>query len=83
MTTRACSNGRLVEPGSKANSLKTFMCDSTKLWNKAPNAIKQCNFLSTAKMKSRNMWQSCISNNEIQNHSHYLYNHAMKQLYIP
>ena len=48
-STRACSNGRLMEEGKKTLTLKTFKSDASRLWNSAPMEIKACSTLASAK----------------------------------
>ena len=48
-TTRACTNGKLIEPGKKPVTLKGFTSDATRLWNSAPSDITLCNSISSAK----------------------------------
>ena len=47
--TRACSEGKLVEEGTKSLSLKTFKGDASRLWNSAPDEIKKCVTMHSAK----------------------------------
>ena len=48
-STRACTNGRLLEEGQKPLTLKTFKSDASRLWNNAPVEIKACSTLASAK----------------------------------
>ena len=40
ITTRARTEGRLIEPGFKSKTLKTFISDATSLWNQASSKIR-------------------------------------------
>ena len=51
-TTRACTTGRLIEPGMKPLTLKTFLSDSIRLWNKAPTSVTDTKQYSQPNMKS-------------------------------
>ena len=59
-TSRSATSGKLIEYGHKVTS--TFINDSTRAWNKAPNNIKQSKTLFSAKKLSK-----CLS-------THYQYN---------
>jgi hypothetical protein len=52
-STRACTNGGILEEGHKTLSLKSFKCDSARLWNSAPSTIKNCITLNDAKKEIR------------------------------
>ena len=47
--TRACSNGKLVEKGKSTLSQATFLNDACKIWNSAPDVIKNCQTIWSAK----------------------------------
>ena len=48
-SSRAMSNGNLKETGVSTLAKSTFINDSTRLWNRAPNVIKNCTSLYSAK----------------------------------
>ena len=47
--TRGVTTGKLVEEGSSTLSTNSFIGDATRLWNKAPEAIKNTKTLNSAK----------------------------------
>ena len=47
--TRACSNGKLVEKGKSTSSQATFLNDASKIWNSAPDVIKNCQTMDSKK----------------------------------
>ena len=47
-TSRSVSSGKIIE-GKSTRSLNSFINDSTRAWNQAPNAIKVCKSLLSAK----------------------------------
>ena len=46
---RSAFKGNLVETGASKKAQKTFINDSTRVWNGAPQSIKNCKSLYTAK----------------------------------
>ena len=52
-TTRAITNGNLVESGITILAKNTFMNDSIKAWNNAPLMIKACQTVWAAKKEIR------------------------------
>ena len=48
-TTRAISAGKLVEYGTSQNAKSTYYNDGVKIWNRAPNTIKNCVTIWAAK----------------------------------
>jgi hypothetical protein len=55
-TTRASTYGKLIEPGTK--TIKTCISDSTRIWNKAPAAIKSCITIHSAKNEIKKFLKS-------------------------
>ena len=49
VNTRACLEGRLIELGTKPLTLKTFICDATRIWNNAPSQITKAHSIGVAK----------------------------------
>ena len=49
VATRATSNGNLVEKGVTTLAKNTFLNDAIKIWNKAPECIKSCKTIWSAK----------------------------------
>ena len=52
-TTRAISRGDLRVQGSSLKSQSSFINDTNRAWNKAPQAIKNCKSLYSAKIEIR------------------------------
>ena len=50
-TTRGVTAGKLIEIGSSSQSLNSFIGDATRLWNKAPDTIKESTSLYSAKVE--------------------------------
>ena len=48
-TTRAVSAGKLVEYGTSQKAKSTCYNDGVKVWNRAPNTIKNCKSIWAAK----------------------------------
>ena len=48
-STRACTNGRLIESGFSSLSQKTCINDAVKMWNSLPDSITMCETLSQVK----------------------------------
>ena len=48
-SSRSISNGKLIENEISSRATSTFLNDSTRAWNKAPNSIKNCTSLLSAK----------------------------------
>ena len=46
---RSAFKGNLLETGASHKALKTFINDSTRVWNRAPQKIKMCKSLYSAK----------------------------------
>ena len=46
---RSISRGKLIEEGTSEKSTSTFINDATRAWNKAPENIKDCTSLYSAK----------------------------------
>ena len=55
-TTRGVTKGKLVEEGSSNLILNSFKGDAIRLWNKAPEVIKDTKTLHTAKTEKKNLW---------------------------
>ena len=53
-TTRGVTNGRLAEEGSSNLIVNSYIGDATRLWNKAPDAIKMSLTLNSAKTDIKN-----------------------------
>ena len=53
--TRAGTSGKLMEPGYKPLSLKTFKNDAARLWNSAPIGITNCDSLGLAKARIKSI----------------------------
>ena len=47
--TRSITTGRLIEQGISEKSKATFINDATRAWNRAPEEIKTCKSLNSAK----------------------------------
>ena len=61
ITTRACTQGKLIEPRRNPKSLKTFIGDSTRVWSLATSDI----------------WQSASMNKKsTSSHHHHPFTHA-------
>ena len=48
-STRAVSNGDLIESGKSDLVKSSFISDASKAWNRTPNDIKECPTIWTAK----------------------------------
>ena len=48
-TTRGVTNGKLIEEGSSTLIINSCIGDATRLWNRAPEGIKNSNIIATAK----------------------------------
>ena len=48
--TRSGGSVRLVEAGKSNLSSKTFINDATRIWNRAPQSVKDCVTISAAKI---------------------------------
>ena len=48
-TTRGVTNGKIIEEGSSTLIINSCIGDATRLWNKAPDVIKNSNSIATAK----------------------------------
>ena len=46
---RSATNGNLVEPGTSCLAKQTFINDSARVWNRAPQSIRICSSLYSAK----------------------------------
>ena len=49
--TRSITDEKLLEKGKTALSQATFINDASKAWNKAPESIKKCQNLWSAKIE--------------------------------
>ena len=49
MSMRSANNGQLIELGRLNIVKSTFSSDAAKAWNRAPDNIKQCTTLLSAK----------------------------------
>ena len=52
-STRACTNGRLIESGFSSLSQKTCINDAVKMWNSLPDSITMCETLSQVKKQAK------------------------------
>ena len=53
ISTRACTQGRLIEPGTKPIMQKTCILDAIRLWNKTPSVVTLATSLPSAKQASK------------------------------
>ena len=51
---RSATNGNLMELGTSNMARQTFINDSARVWNRAPQTIKNCSSLSVQRKKLRN-----------------------------
>ena len=51
ITTRAVTQGKLIQKMGSTLSQDSFVYDATKIWNNAPDIIKQAKSLTSAKIK--------------------------------
>ena len=56
--TRAVATGNLKEFGKTSLVQSTFLSDASKVWNKCPNSIKECDTVWKAKKSIRTFVQS-------------------------
>ena len=52
-STRASSDGRLIEKGSSCLSQKTCLNDAVRLWNKLPLVVNQCDTFYQIKKQAK------------------------------
>ena len=53
METRSVTRGDLTEIGRSTRAKKSFSCDASKVWNKAPDKIRTAKTLTTAEKAIR------------------------------
>ncbi len=58
MSTRSCTRGEVVEVGSSTKTIKSFIGSATRLWNLAPEAIKNAATIWRAKAEIKKF---CLS----------------------
>ena len=54
-SSRSITNGKLIEEGKSERATSSFINDSTRAWNEAPGAIKNCKSLFSAKMAIKSL----------------------------
>ena len=63
MTTRSCTCGEVVEVGSSTKTIKSFIGSASRLWNKAPEKIRNASTIWQAKAEIKKFCLSLPCNN--------------------